>query len=126
MKTKVCCRCKQEKPADQYYKLTGPRTNKDGLFSSCKPCCAEAKKLNKALKKERDARVSDFISKGEMTEEQYAAWDRELKKKQFEKARAESIGNNRWEIAARNNAKPLVVRRRTATPSKGYCLHVGC
>jgi len=51
MKTKICYKCKKEKPLSEFYKSEGH--NKDGLHSWCKVCCTKTTAIRKRKYKEK-------------------------------------------------------------------------
>ena len=97
MKTKICSKCKKEKPIDQFYK----RSDRDiGIASSCKKCCQEyANRPEEREKRRKHFKVYKLTEgykeykkhHGEVYMKEY----RELNKIQIAKKHLEYITNKR-------------------------------
>lgn len=48
VETKQCTRCQVEKPLDQYYRS---RTNRDGLYGTCKACHGDQTREGRAARR---------------------------------------------------------------------------
>ena len=65
MRTKICGRCKQEKPLTEFYK-----SKRDGYRSRCKPCCS--------------LDVGEYYKRPEV-KERHNAWARQYYKEYFDR-----------------------------------------
>lgn len=99
--TKVCTRCKEEKPLSEYGKHS---KSKDGLEWRCTPC-------KRATRMESQRRCLADPERREKQREYAASWAREDRRKDPEKYREEQAQNyhakhNLTLETARNNRKP--------------------
>lgn len=140
---KTCNKCKQILHKENFRKKTGPKANKDGLYSRCKKCCAEdnrdyrnrnlekIKATKKTWRKNNPEKVAQMHqSYYQKNKKKIAAYNKQYRIKNADKLRkqakswresnkeAKAISDKRWAQENKDKVRLASKRYRANNPEK--------